>query len=336
MPDLSSLAVVYSLPTNRSMKLGYVATDLDTKDSAEEVRDALTRKGYAPMLTAVSEGSIRSRIRAIHADCIFNLIEWTGIDLPLADTAFGEIERTGIPFTGATRKNYMTTTDKIPMKRLLDSAGVSTPRWQMFTSGKERIRSDFVYPVIVKLALEHCSIGLTYDAIVHTPKDLRERVNNRLSRFSQSVLAEEFIDGRELQVTNLETPSGIRMLPPAEIIYDADVPFLTYESRWDETHPDYDKSYVTLSSLTDVQMKHLEKLSETIFTTLHFHDYNRLDLRIKGDTVYILEANANPGLSDSDEYGMTISYKAAGMTFADFVDAIVVSCMRRFHRRKHP
>ena len=33
--------------------------------------------------------------------------------------------------------------------------------------------------------------------------------------------------------------------------------------------------------------------------------------------------------TDSDEYGMTVSYRAVGMTFADFVWAIVESAIKR-------
>ncbi len=329
------IAVVYSEATKRSLSGRFTATEEDTKESAQEVMQALASKGFDAALHPVSEDDIFHSIRSVRAACIFNLVEWTGLDLPLADTAFAEIERTGIPFTGASRHNYVTTTDKATMKRALDAIGVATPRWQVFMTGKEPIRTDFAYPVIVKLAREHCSIGLTHDAVVYDSLELKIRVLDRIQRFSQPVLVEEFIYGRELQITCLETDRGIQILPSAEVVYDADIPFLTYESRWDERHPDYQKSHMQRANLTDHELQSLQQISRTTFSSLGFHDYNRLDVRLRAGTIYVLEANANPGLGDSDEYGMTISYKAAGMTFEDFVEAIVLSCMRRFSRRKH-
>jgi D-alanine-D-alanine ligase-like ATP-grasp enzyme len=65
-----------------------------------------------------------------------------------------------------------------------------------------------------------------------------------------------------------------------------------------------------------------------------FRDYTRLDIRTRGNDVYILEANSNPGLGDHEEYGMTLSYKAVGMTFADIVTSILDSTMRRFKQEK--
>ena len=40
-----------------------------------------------------------------------------------------------------------------------------------------------------------------------------------------------------------------------------------------------------------------------------------------------------PGLDDDPEYGITVSYKAIGMTFADFIREIILSCLRRFKKR---
>lgn len=326
-----AIAVVYSLPTRRALASPYADTEQDTVDSAEEVYGALKEKGANPRLVPIAEDTINT-ISQIRADCIVNLIDWTGLDLPLSDVAFTAIEHTGIPFTGATRENYLTTSDKILMKKALDAHGLPTARWQMFEIGTEQTRSDFVYPVIVKLAFEHCSIGLTHDAVVANARELAQRVAQRLKTFGEPVVAEEFIVGREFQVTALETPDGIKILPPAEIIFDTPGPesLLTYESRWDETTKDYASSRVALPRLTASFSAVIDSVARRTFTELGFRDYARLDIRTRANTIFILESNSNPGLSDSDEYGMTVSYKAGGMTFADFVWTIVGSAMRRF------
>lgn len=165
-----AIAVIYSLPTKRALVSPFADTEEDTVDSAEEVFEALKTKGACPFLVPISEDTIGS-IARIRADCIVNLIDWTGLDLPLSDAAFTAIELTGIPYTGATRENYLTTSDKILMKKALDVYKLPTPRWQLFEIGTEQIRNDFRYPVIVKLAFEHCSIGITHESVVNTPKN---------------------------------------------------------------------------------------------------------------------------------------------------------------------
>ncbi len=325
------IAVVYSLPTKRALAGKFADTEQDTVDSAEEVCAALKEKGAHPTLVPIDEDSLPS-IAKIRADCIVNLIDWTGLDLPLSDGAFTAIEHTGIPFTGATRENYLTTSDKILMKKALDAYHLPTARWQVFENGTETIRDDFRYPVIVKLAFEHCSIGLTHDAVVGSRQELAGRVRERIGSFGEPVIAEEFISGREFQVTVLETPHGVKILPPAEIIFDSYGPesLLTYESRWEEATLDYASSRVGLPALPVDFAAKITSVAKKTFKELGFRDYARLDIRSVGDAIYILEANSNPGLSDSDEYGMTVSYKAAGMTFADFVWKIVESSLHRF------
>lgn len=325
-----NITVIYSLPTRRALATPYKATDEDTKDSAEEVAVALSSKGAKTLLVPISEDSI-DRIAHISADLIFNLIEWDGLDTPLSLVAFDILDRTHIPYTGSTKEAIIVCNDKAKMKMALDRAGLPTPRWQLFTTGHEGVRGDIHFPVIVKLAREHCSVGLTKDAVVSEPEELSNMVKERIATFHQPVYAEEFIAGRELQVTLLEQKKDLTVLPPAEILFNTHGTdaFLTYNSRWEEGHADYKESRVAKAKLPVVLMQRIYRTSHKAFAAFGFRDYSRLDIRLRGDDMFILEANANPGLGDHEDYGMTVSYKAAGMTFADFCWEIVGSCQRR-------
>lgn len=331
------IAIIYNLPTRRALSSPFIATDEDTKDSALEIAEALQSKNVEVILVPVSEDTI-NRISQVKADCIFTLIEWDGMDISLFLKAMNLIDQIGIPYTGSSLSVMTALADKVKMKEALDLAGIPTPRWQLFRDGTELVRDDFHYPVIMKLAFTHCSIGLTRSAVVDRPEDLHPHIKEHLAMFHQPVYVEEFIDGREFQVTIIEEKDGPasprgepRVLPPAEIVFKkgGKDSFLTYESRWDEKHPDYNLSSVKLAVLSSYLQKCLEDVSLAAFRSLGFSDYARMDIRSRGEEPFILEANTNPGLGDSDDYGMTISYKAVGMTFADFCWKIVESCLRR-------
>lgn len=325
------IAVVYSLPTKRALASRFADTEIDTVDSAEEVRDALKKKGAMVTMVPVSESAIPKTIAAIRADCIFNLIDWTGLDLHLSDQALSEMEKLHIPTTGASRGNFLCTADKITLKQALVENRLPTPRHQLFLTGDEPVRPDFVYPVIAKLAYEHCSIGLGHDSVVKTPHALTSRVRERIASYGEPIIAEEFIIGREFQVTVVETPTGLKVLPPAEILFDTKNTdsLLTYESRWVEGAVDYQTSRVVVPALDMIYERSLRRVAIDTFTKLKFSDYCRLDIRTQDHDVYILEANCNPGLSDSDEYSLALSFQAAGYSFADFVWMIVESTLRR-------
>ncbi|MBI5448740.1 hypothetical protein HY948_00240 [Candidatus Gottesmanbacteria bacterium] len=326
------IAVLYSLPTKRAIASPYKSTDEDTKDSAEEVAAAILGKGGQSFLVPVHEDGIDA-ISSIKADCIFNLIEWDGFDLPLARMVYTRLEAAHIPFTGSRIGVFDRTSDKVGMKHAMDKAGIPTPRWQVFETGKESVRPDFHYPVIVKLALEHCSIGLTKDAVVRDSLALVPVVQERIRVFGQPVIVEEYIGGREFQVTLLSRKDGWAVLPASEIMFDhqgKEDAFLTFNSRWNEEHAEYSLSHVKLALLAPAFSVNLDRIAWACMRTFEFCDYARLDIRSRGEDIFVLEANANPGLGDSDEYGMTVSYKAVGLSFADFIWEIVASSLRRF------
>ncbi|MBI2404791.1 hypothetical protein HYV22_01270 [Candidatus Gottesmanbacteria bacterium] len=324
------IAIIYSVPTKRAVATQYLAADEDTKVSAEKVSAAMLSKGHDPRLIPITEDSIE-KISKISADCMVNLIEWSGLDLPLNFQAVKAMVSTGIPFTGGDVTNLHITSDKVSMKTALDAHHLPTSKWQHFTTGAEAIRDDFSYPVIVKLALEHCSVGLSNDAVVSDKESLARLVKNRAKEFGQPIVAEEFITGRELQVTVLDRPQpqGLSVLPPAEIFFSTAQGFLTYGGRWDEKHPDYNTSSIGVAKLTPPLAKKIDTIARTTFKLMKFCDYARLDIRVRDRDMFILEANSNPGLDDDPEYGMTVSYKAIGMTFTDFIWEIIESCLRR-------
>lgn len=271
-------------------------------------------------------------ILSIQADLIFNLIEWTGSEEDAAYQACKLIEKTGIPFTGADSACYRLISDKRRMKRAFTRLHIQTPMYQIFETGKEPIQQATIYPCIVKPAREHCSMGLSKDSVVYDQKTLRDQITKQHAAFNGPVLVEEFISGREIHVTVVEIDGDLFILPPAEIIFytkgtDA---FLTYQSRWDETHPDYQESEIRPAILSQSLQEKLVSISYDAFRKLSFRDYARMDIRVRDNTPYILEANCNPGLGDDEEYAITVSYKALGWTFADFISRIIASSLRRF------
>jgi len=324
------IAVIYSLPTKLARSRRFIATDEDTRLSAQEICQALESYGCLVAIHPIDEANI-DQINHISGDCIFNVIEWDGHDLPLAVKALSILERHGIPFTGAETKNLLLGNDKVLLKNSLREHQLLTPNWQVFTNGSEKVDPSLKFPVIVKPSIEHCSIGLDRNAVVDNVDKLIAVVGSKLTEFKQPIIAEEFIIGREFQITVYEKNGSPEVLPPAEIIFTSKSTseFLTFASRWDEKHPDYNLSTVKLAQLSPALDNKLIELSKKTFIRLGFRDYSRLDIRLRNSTSYILEANANPGLGDDEDYGMTVSYKAAGFTFADFVFAIVKSALRR-------
>jgi len=332
------IAIVYSLPTKRIKESHFMASDEDAEYAARLIHGALLSvPGISVQLVAVGEDSLE-KISHIRADCIINIIEWTGEDLPLSIDAISRLEKLRIPFTGATRNNWENTTNKVLMKQLFDANKIPTARWQVFSTGKENIRPDFHYPLFVKLAYEHTGVGLHPNSRVSDKKSLLAVMKERIEEFSQPVIVEEYISGREFEVTLLEIHGAVMVLPVAENIYDPKSPvdFLTYDGRWQENFESYLVYRVKIADLNKTAQKEIERECERAFYALAFRDYARFDIRMNQEgRLFFLETNSNPGIDDNMDIALTVSFKAAGLTLSDFVLKIIESSMRRFKKPMH-
>jgi D-alanine-D-alanine ligase len=333
-----NVAVVYSLPSKRLLNTKYGATDEDSGVIAEKVVIALKALGMDTTVYAIEEDKIGS-IENIQTDLIFNLIEWSGLDIHLSERAFQCFRKLNVPVTGSNEEMFVLTGDKIRLKQALQKAKISVPKAAFFETGKEDISSDLPYPLIVKPSLEHCSVGLGYDAIAHDKDELRPIVKRQIQDFGQSVLAEEFVVGRELLVYLLEEKDQVRVLPIEEILFDGSNPlvFQTYESKWGGANPGEESSDVAsdvlVAKLSAVERKAVEDECIKAFKELRLRGYARLDVRLRDGIPYILEANANSSVYDGEDDLQNPNDEVIfGIKFIDYIRAIVDSAKYHFDR----
>jgi len=72
--------------------------------------------------------------------------------------------------------------DKRRVKQLLDTGGVPTPRWRIYDTARP---DDWqALPAIVQAALEHCSLGVTPEAVVLTLTNCSVASNTCWTRFT--------------------------------------------------------------------------------------------------------------------------------------------------------
>jgi D-alanine-D-alanine ligase len=321
------ITILYNLPNLQAS--GFSKADEDTQKTAHLVKQALLSLGMTVSLCPISPDTI-GVISQIKADCIFNLIEWTGDDLPNVASVFQLLDQTGIPYTGAEFRNYFITAHKVAMKQCFSALGIPTAPYQSVASDSQPVLKDFHYPVIVKVAGEHCGIGLSDSSICQDEGSTSRQVKILREQFHQPIIVEEYISGKEYQVTMMEIDGKPKMLPVAEYVFASKNPYeiLAYENRW-VAGIDNCGFKVKIAKFPAETEKRLAKLSVYIFKSFNFRDYARFDIRIRDNNIYILEANSNPGLDDEMDNGLAVSFHTAGYTFATFLEQIIKSCLQR-------
>jgi D-alanine-D-alanine ligase len=306
----------------------HVITDQQTDETVRYVKKILQSRGYAVQVIRVFSDDL-SNLKKLKADYVFNLVDSKKLEVKIIKI----LDRLKIPHSGATEEGIRISNNKIKTKRLFLKHNLPTPKYTVIRLS-DRMKKSLLpcpFPVIVKPAFEHCSLGITERSVATNYKEFKCIVRELRAKFRQTLLAEEFIPGKELQVTVLENPEETLALPIAEIAYRGKIKnkwnIFGFDEKWRKELPVYKNCYFVsppskLKSTIDGQIR---KDAIRAFYALHLKDYARFDLRYnpKNKQWYFLEANANAGIDPSPDDAMTASVKAYGLTVEDFIMRIV-------------
>ena len=190
---------------------------LDKKEVEDEVAEALGKLGHRPRCTCSTD-----RLKALHAlaridcDLVFNLAEsFAGNDT--ADYCIAAyLELLDKRFTGSGSHGLLYAQDKAVAKKILEFHGIHTPVFARSFRGRLDFSHDLEFPVIVKPAREDGSIGIEFNAVVSSIRELMERIDWLHANFNSPVLIEEYVEGREMYVGVLGNDNPVA-LPVVEL-----------------------------------------------------------------------------------------------------------------------
>jgi D-alanine-D-alanine ligase-like ATP-grasp enzyme len=98
---------------------------------------------------------------------------------------------------------------------------------------------------------------------------------------------------------------------------------------------EYSKSSARAAVLDENINTKIIKVAEKVYNNFGGRDYPRLDIRMRGEEIFVLEINNNPGIDFSDDSGFGVSGKAAGFTYQSILKHIVENCWYRFRKEMH-
>jgi len=239
------------------------------------------------------------------------------------------LEMMGLPYIGSGPLAHSLALDKVVAKVLFKQNDIRTPDFAVLReTGFDPPAMNF--PLIVKPKNESTSFGLD---IVHNEEELRRAAQVIFDEFHEPVLAEEYIDGREINV-GLIGNGPPAALPPAELEFGEGPKVYTY---LDKTH----RSGRTIgfqcpAKLEPAQATEAQRIAREAFEALHCYDCARVDMRLSPEgKFYVLEINSLPSLGEHGSY--TQAAAVAGMDFAALINRLVeVASARYFGTPKPP
>lgn len=319
--------------TDTYFSADHALVDNQTDEIVHYMRRLFRRRGFNVQVIKVKPDDL-SELKNLKADFVFNLVDSKKMELEIARV----LGRLHIPYSGSSFKAIQMSNNKLKTKHMFEKNALPTPKYKVIHL-KDRVSRRLLpgkFPVIVKPAFEHCSIGITNKSIATTYEQFKKIVTRMRKAHNQALLAEEFIAGKELQVTVLETPTKTYALPIAEIAFRGKIKnkwnIYGFDEKWTKNMPVYSSCHFVAppKELRQDIDNGIRKDSIRAFYALGLRDYARFDLRFstKDNMWYFLEANANAGFDPDPRDAMTASIKAHGMTLDDFVVQIVRNSLR--------
>lgn len=321
--------------------------DLDSEETIESIMRALESGGHA---VTFLEGSLSlvEQLAKVKPDICFNICEGHFGDSREAHVP-AILEMMGIPYTGSRVLTLALSLDKPMTKRVLNHHNLPTPAFQVFERVGEPLDPDISFPLFLKPSREGTGMGVTPDSIVRDEAQLRNQLRVQFERYDQPILAEHFIEGREVTVGvvgNLTSPvawrlpedeeaprisRGLTFFPPMEIDldrYETEAGIYTSRIKTELVH---DFHWTCPADLPPIMVEELNWLTAATFRVTGCQDVARVDFRLDSnddDKAYILEINPLPGLNP--EYSdLCIEARAHGWSYEELVNRILEEAIER-------
>jgi len=307
------------------------------KTDREEIFDVLAKRGHRPEYFCL-DGRVRSlkALAGVDFDLIFNLTEsYAGDDTKDINVA-AYLDLLGLPYTGSGPSGLHLAQDKAVAKRLFQFHGIRTPNFATVYQGRLQWSDDLHFPVIVKPKREDGSIGIEFNAVAGSIKEMMERIDALHADLDSPVLIEEYIEGRELYVSVIgnDTPEA---LPVVELNL-SDLPPGTpriagTEVKWERGTEAYQRTKLRIpSDLPEATWNEIQSIAVSAYRALEIRDYGRVDLRLAEDgTIFTLEVNPNPWLHSTAEFATAA--RESGRDLPRLIEEIVDLALTRYRGR---
>ncbi len=294
---------------------------------AQSVATALEALGHETELVVVGfDLTVIERLKDRSPFVVFNLVDSIHGDCRLGHLACAALEHLGVPFTGAGATAYIQSTSKLLTKTLLQASGLPTPRfWHGDAPAGVR--------TIVKSVYEHASYGMDQGSVVDGGEASAERQRRQVT-FGGTFFCEEYIDGREFNVSLVEIDGSPHVLPIPEIDFtglpNGTLPIVDYAAKWDPEDPAYHLTprQFGLEGTDPALAAKLTDLSLACWNASGLRGYARVDFRVDAaGNPFILEFNANPCISR--DAGFAAALAASGYSYDQGVGLIVDAALQR-------
>ena len=305
--------------------------EMKTEDWKTEanVLAALSALGYTSEHLAIFDDLdlLRQKLETFAPDVLFNLVELFKNNPGFDQNIVSFLEMQGLPFTGCGSTGLTLCKHKGISKKILSYHHIRVPNFVIIPRGQRIARLKRPkFPIVVKPVKEEASYGISQASFVEAEEQFRERVAFIHEKYQSDVIAEQYVDGRELYVS-LMGNVRLTVFPIRELVFREVPPneprIATFKAKWDE---EYRKRWGLQNQFADgldpALVAEIEETCKRIYRLLTVNGYARIDLRLTAaNELYFIEANPNPHLAEDEDFAQSAG--KAGLAYPHLIDRLI-------------
>lgn len=276
------------------------------------------------------------RMIAIPADGVPHEMPKIDILFPVLHGLHGEdgavqglAEVARVPLAGCGILGSATALDKDIAKRLMGAAGLPVARTVIIHEGEApslaALEAELGLPFFVKPARQGSSVGVRK---VHASQEFEAALAEGFVH-DRKLLAEEFIDGREIECAVLEDTEGkLFVSRPGEIVPAESHGFYSYDAKY----IDEDGAILKVpAELPGEVEERIRAMAAEAFRALGCDGMARADFFVTADMrILVNELNTIPGFTDISMYSKVM--EASGVGYCEIIDRLVAHGLARAGR----
>jgi D-alanine-D-alanine ligase len=231
--------------------------------------------------------------------------------------AFFEVIK--LPYIGCNSEVSHLCFNKVSTKLWLSALGIPNTPYIFLTSNSdeelakiEQMRKEHG-DLFVKAASQGSSVG-TYPL---RKNDDAKKIITEAFNYSDYVLVEKLLTGRELEVSAYEYDGEIHVSYPGEIVCPSG--FYSYEEKYDKDSKT--ETHIKAKNLSDETVKTIQEYAKKTFKLMNLRHLSRIDFMLDGDNIYLNEPNTFPGLTPISMFPKML--EGNGHDFGKFLTQII-------------
>jgi len=311
--------IIYNQPREDALP-----DELDVLDQVDYIETNLKKLGIETCRKGITTDFMEeiAALASEKPEFVFNLVESINNKGELCYFVPALLNMYSIPYTGNPVEAMFITTSKALTSKILKSAGINNPGGYSPSQWKELVSGN---RYIIKPIWEDGSLGINSESVfTFTPEYGKKLKDYKDSHW----LIEEFIDGREFNVTVLASDNGPEVMPPAEMTfnnYNETMPkIVDFRAKWEVGSFEYENTirHFPGDNMNPVLKERIMDTALRCWNVFGLRGYARVDMRVDhNDNPYVIEVNANPCLSPDS--GVVAAISTAGLPFTAVLQRII-------------